>query len=89
MSALFSGSTTRKDREGHAVNPKRILRLMRLMGLEAIYPKPSLSKRNKDHETYPYLLRNVAIIRPNQVFSTDITYIRLKKGFIYLTAIID
>jgi len=62
---------------------------MRLMGLEAIYPKPSLSKRNKDHEIYPYLLRNVAIIRPNQVFSTDITYIRLKNGFVYLTAIID
>jgi len=75
--------------EGHAVNPKQILRLMRLMGLEAIYPKPSLSKRNKDHEIYPYLLRNVAIIRPNQVFSTDITYIRLKNGFVYLTAIID
>ena len=75
--------------QGYAVNPKRVLRLMRLMGLEAIYPKPSLSKRNKDHEIYPYLLENVAIVRPNQVFSTDITYIRLQKGFVYLTAIID
>lgn len=62
---------------------------MRLMGLEAIYPKPSLSKRNKDHEIYPYLLENVPIVRPSQVFSTDITYIRLQKGFVYLTAIID
>ena len=76
-------------REGNAVNPKRVQRLMRLMGLEAIYPKPSLSKRNKEHQIYPYLLRNVAIKRPNHVFSTDITYIRMKKGFIYLTAIID
>lgn len=74
---------------GHAVNPKRVRRLMHLMSLEAIYPKPSLSKRNKDHEIYPYLLRSVAIVRPNQVFSTDITYIRLQKGFIYLTAIMD
>ena len=76
-------------REGNAVNFKRVQRLMRLMGLEAIYPKPSLSKRNKEHQIYPYLLRNVAIKRPNHVFSTDITYIRMKKGFIYLTAIID
>ncbi|MHB8368338.1 MAG: IS3 family transposase [Leptospirales bacterium] len=76
-------------REGNAVNPKRVQRLMRLMGLEAIYPKPSLSKRNKEHQIYPYLLRNVAIERPNHVFSTDITYIRMQKGFIYLTAIID
>lgn len=75
--------------QGHAVNPKRVLRLMRLMGLEAIYPKPALSKRNKEHEIYPYLLENVTIVRPNQVFSTDITYIRLQKGFVYLTAIID
>lgn len=75
--------------QGYTVNPKRVLRLMRLMGLEAIYPKPSLSKRNKDHEIYPYLLENVPIVRPNQVFSTDITYIRLQKGFVYLTAIID
>ena len=75
--------------QGYTVNPKRVLRLMRLMGLEAIYPKPSLSKRNKDHEIYPYLLESVAIVRPNQVFSTDITYIRLQKGFVYLTAIID
>ncbi len=75
--------------QGYAVNPKRVLRLMRLMGLEAIYPKPSLSKRNREHEIYPYLLENVALVRPNQVFSTDITYIRLQKGFVYLTAIMD
>ena len=75
--------------QGYAVNPKRVLRLMRLMGLEAIYPKPSLSKRNKDHAIYPYLLENVSIVRPDQVFSTDITYIRLRKGFVYLTAVID
>ncbi len=62
---------------------------MRLMGLEAIYPKPRLSLANKDHKTYPYLLRNLAIDRPDQVWATDITYIRLRGGFVYLTVVMD
>lgn len=64
-------------------------RLMRKMGIEAIYPKPHLSKRVSDHKIYPYLLRGVKIERPNQVWSTDITYIPLRNGFAYLTAVID
>ncbi len=59
------------------------------MGIEAIYPKPKLSQRNKEHKVYPYLLRNISIDRPNQVWSTDITYIPLQEGFMYLVAIID
>ncbi len=62
---------------------------MRLMRIEAIYPKPNLSQRNKQNKIYPYLLRDVLIDRPNQVWSTDITYIPLEDGFMYLTAIID
>ncbi len=74
---------------GKKCGPKRVRRLMRLMGLEAIYPKPRTSIPNKQHEVYPYLLKDVEIIRPNQVWSTDITYIRLKHGFAYLVAIMD
>nr|WP_238476033.1 DDE-type integrase/transposase/recombinase [Clostridium manihotivorum] len=59
------------------------------MDIHAIYPKPNLSKPAKGHKIYPYLLRNVDIVRPNQSWSIDITYIRLKHGFVYLTAIID
>lgn len=73
----------------YPVNPKRVRRLLRLMGLEAVYPKPKLSQANPEHKIYPYLLRNVSIDRCNQVWSTDITYIRLKHGFVYLMAIID
>ena len=76
-------------RQGHTVNPKRIRRLMRLMGLEAIYPKPNLSKSLQEHKVYPYLLRNLAIDRADQVWSTDITYIRLAHGFVYLVAVMD
>jgi putative transposase len=76
-------------REGHGVNFKRIRRLMRVMGIEAIYPKPNLSKASTEHKKYPYLLKNMKIDHPDQVWSTDITYIRMKHGFIYLTAIID
>ena len=61
--------------------PKRVRRLMRKMGLEPIYPKPNTSKPNKAHKIYPYLLRDVTVERPNQVWATDITYIRLKHGF--------
>jgi putative transposase len=76
-------------RQGHQVNPKRIRRLMRLMGLEALYPKPNLSKPVIGHKIYPYLLKGVRIDRADQVWSTDITYIRLNQGFIYLVAIMD
>ena len=74
---------------GFSVNHKRVLKLMRKLGLEAIYPKPNLSKPHKEHLKFPYLLRGVKIERSNQVWATDITYIRLKGGFIYLLAIID
>lgn len=74
---------------GFKCGPKRVRRLMRLMGLEAIYPKPRLSVGNKQHVIYPYLLRDVEINCPNQVWSTDITYVRLKHGYVYLVAIMD
>ena len=74
---------------GYLVNPKRVRRLLREMGLDAVYPKPKLSQANPEHKIYPYLLRNVSIERCNQVWSTDITYIRMKHGFVYLMAIID
>ena len=74
---------------GVAVSRKRIQRLMHVMGLEAIYPKRSLSAAAPGHRIYPYLLRGVPIERPNQVWSTDITYLRLQGGFAYLVALID
>lgn len=76
-------------RAGWSVNPKRIRRLMREMGLAAIYPKPRLSRSNQSHPKYPYLLRGMRITRPDQVWATDITYIRLRGGFVYLTAVMD
>ena len=75
--------------QGYPVNRKRIQRLMQLMGLEAIYPKPNLSKADAEHKKYPYLLRDLEINFPGHVWSTDITYIRLDGGFAYCTAIID
>jgi len=75
--------------KGHTVNPKRVRRLMRKMGLEAIYPKKKLSKPHPAHKKYPYLLRDVVIDHPDQVWGVDITYLRLQHGFIYLVAIID
>lgn len=76
-------------REGYAVNPKRVRRLLRQMGLEAIYQKPNTSEPHPDHQVFPYLLRGVSVSRCNQVWSTDITYIRLARGFVYLMAVID
>lgn len=76
-------------REGHEVNIKRVRRLMRDMGIEAIYQKPNLSKAFPEHKKYPYLLKNIVIDHPDQVWSSDITYIRMKHGFIYLTAVMD
>jgi putative transposase len=76
--------------EKHAhVNRKRVGRLMREMGLEAIYPKPRLSRPGDGRLIYPYLLRGLPIVRPNQVWGADITYIRLAQGFVYLVAILD
>ncbi len=76
-------------RQGYAVNPKRIARLMRLMGLQAIAPGPHTSQKHPEHPIYPYLLHGLAIVRPNQVWATDITYIRMAYGFLYLVAIMD
>jgi len=76
-------------RLGYRVNRKRIRRLMAKMGLEAIYPKPNTSQSHPEHRVYPYLLNDLAIERPNQVWSTDITYVRLAQGFAYLVAVID
>ena len=73
----------------HAVGPKRVRRLLRLMGLMAVYPKPRLSLNPSAHKRFPYLLKGLVLERPNQVWSTDITYIRLQSGFVYLTAVID
>lgn len=74
---------------GHIVNRKRVQRLMREMGLVGMAPGPNTSRAHPAHKVYPYLLRGVAVVRPNQVWSTDITYIRLARGFVYLVAIID
>jgi len=76
-------------RQGHRVNRKRVGRLMRLMGLSVIYQKPNTSKPHPDHKIYPYLLRDLKIDRPNQVWCTDITYIPMRRGFLYLVAIMD
>jgi putative transposase len=76
-------------RQGYHVNHKRVERLMAIMGLEAIHPGPNTSKRHHAHKIYPYLLSGVKVVRPNQVWSTDITYIRMAYGFIYLVAIMD
>ncbi len=76
-------------RKGFYINRKRVQRLMRKMGLASLAPKPNTSAKNKAHKVYPYLLRNLAIDRTNQVWCTDITYIRLKGGFVYLVAIMD
>ena len=78
-------------RQGHPVNPKRIRGLLRQMGIEAIYPrsKRRLSDPDKEHKIYPYLLRGVTVDHVNQVWSTDITYIRMRPGWVYLAAVID
>ena len=92
MARPFLGSrrlATWLRRNGRRVNRKRVQRLMGLMGLEAVYPKPRLSQPTPGHRVYPYLLRGVTIDRPNQVWSTDITYIPMPAGFMYLTAVMD
>ena len=77
------------DDQGHTVNRKRIQRLMRTMGIAALYPKRNLSLANQAHKVYPYLLRNLLIDRPNQVWATDITFIPMARGFVYLVAVMD
>jgi len=76
-------------RLGYKVNRKRVQRLMRIMGLEPIYPKPRTSRPHPEHKVYPYLLRDKTIDRPNQVWSADITYIPMRRGFMYLVAVMD
>ena len=76
-------------REGYRMGDKMIRKLMRTMNLVALYPKPKLSKRHPEHRIYPYLLKGLEIIRANQVWATDITYIQLRRGFCYLIAIMD
>jgi putative transposase len=75
--------------QGHEVNRKRVSRLMEVMGMEALYPKPKLSQPGEGHKIYPYLLKGVEVTRVNQVWSTDITYIRMAGGFVYLAAVMD
>jgi len=98
LDELFTENPTRgtrrlsqalKKRFGLVAGRDKVRRLMRIMGIAAIYPKKNLSMANQAHKKYPYLLRGVAITHPNQVWSTDITYVRLRNGFVYLTAIID
>ena len=83
------GLTQLLKAEGYLVNRKRVQRLMRRMGLESLAPKPKTSKPSKDHPVFPYLLRNLKITRPNQVWAADITYIPMEFGFAFLVAIMD
>lgn len=88
----FYGSRRIRDGlqdEGYEINRKRVQRLMRQMGIRALYPKPRTSQPGKGHKIYPYLLRDLVIDRPNQVWATDISYIPMAKGFVYLVAVID
>lgn len=81
--------TARLQQLGYGINRKRVARLMGKMGLQAIYPRPRTSIPNSQHRKYPYLLRDMAIARPNQVWSADITYVPMSGGFMYLVAILD
>lgn len=88
----FYGSRRMKawlHEQGYGVNRKRVRRLMRQMGLQAVYPRPRLSVPHPDHRIYPYLLRGLEINRVNQVWSSDITYVRLQQGHVYLVAVMD
>ena len=88
----FAGSRMLRDLlrlEGHSIGRKHVRTLMKKMGIEALYRKPNLSKRHDAHLIHPYLLRDLVIDRPNQVWATDITYIPMRRGFVYLVAVID
>ena len=87
--SMGSQMTWHLQNEGHAVNEKRIRRLMRLMRLMPIYQKPDTSRPAKGHKTYPYLLGGLWVERPNQVWCSDITYLPMRKGYLYLVAIMD
>lgn len=92
MSTPFYGSRRMTEvlkAKGENVNRKKIQRLLRLMGIETMYPKPKTSTRNKEHYKFPYLLKDVTICKPNQAWGTDITYIPTETGFLYLTAVLD
>lgn len=75
--------------QGYPVGRKYVAALMRQMGLSALYPKPRLSLRSDEHKVYPYLLRELAVVRPRQVFCADITYVPMRRGFMYLMAVLD
>jgi putative transposase len=88
----FAGSRMLRDmlrREGHRIGRKHVATLMKKMGIEALYKKPNTSRRHAAHPVYPYLLRNLAIDRPNHVWAADITYIPMQRGFVYLFAVLD
>ena len=88
----FAGARMLRDllrQEGRAIGRRQVATLMRQMGMEALYRKPSLSRRHSGHQIYPYLLRDLAISRPNHVWAADITYIPMRRGFVYLCAILD
>lgn len=92
LRAPFYGSrnmTIELNKKGRAINRKRVQRLMRLMGLETMYPKPRTSIGNKDDYKYPFLLKDLKICRPNQVWGTDITYVPTENGFLYIVAVLD
>ena len=88
----FAGSRMLQDllrQEGHRVGRTKVRRLMRLMGIEALYRKPKTTRRHPQHKVYPYLLRGLTIDRPNQVWAMDLTYIPMARGFVYLAAVVD
>ena len=88
----FAGSRMLRDllrQEGHKVGRSKVSRLMKLMGIEALYRKPKTTRKHPQHKVYPYLLRSLAINRPNQVWAMDLTYIPMARGFIYLAAVVD
>ncbi len=88
----FAGARMLRDllrQEGHRVGRSKVRRLMRLMGIEALYRKPKTTRRHPQHKVYPYLLRGLTIDRPNQVWAMDLTYIPMARGFVYLAAVVD
>ncbi len=92
LESPFAGGRMLRDvlrKEGHVIGRKRVRTLMRKMGIEALYQKPSTSQRQAAHPVFPYLLRDLTINQPNQVWATDITYIPMRRGFVYLAAVMD
>ena len=88
----FAGARMLRDllrQEGRAIGRRQVATLMRRMGMEALYRKPHLSRRHPAHTIYPYLLRDLPISRPNHVWAADITYIPMRRGFVYLFAVLD